>query len=321
MLENFITCINTTLPAFVLILLGLALRRTGMMPEAFTTKLNSFVFQFTLPVMVFYDLASKNFRESWNGRFVLFCFIATLLSIGGITLLSAPLCRSTPGERGEFIQAGYRSSAAIMGVMLAQNMYGDAGMIPMMILGTVPLYNAFAVVVLIVYGPKEKENDQTAGRDLLRHTLLNILKNPLIISVFLGLGWSLTGIRFPTIADRTLSSIGGTATPLGLLALGASIRTGRIASRIKLTSVAVFLKLAGLGMIFLPAAVWLGFRNETLLAAVIMCGSPTTVTSFVMAKGLGNDGTLSGAAVIITTLLSSVTLTGWLFLLRTMGYL
>ena len=74
-------------------------------------------------------------------------------------------------------------------------------------------------------------------------------------------------------------------------------------------------------MIFMPVAVWLGFRNDTLLAAVIMCGSPTTVTSFVMAKGFGNNGDLSGAAVLITTLLSSVTLTGWLFLLRTLGYL
>lgn len=321
MAENFITCINTTLPAFVLILLGLALSRAGLMPEDFTAKLNRFVFLFPLPVMVFYDLASKNFREAWNGRFVFFCFAATLLSIGGITLISGPLCRKAPEERGEFIQAAYRSSAAILGVMLAENMYGDAGMIPMMILGAVPLYNAFAVVVLIMYGPKENEKDQAVSHDLLRHTLLNILKNPLIISIFLGLAWSLSGTRFPVIADRTLSSISATATPLGLLALGASIRAGRILSRLKLTLIAVFLKLAGLGMIFIPVAVWLGFRNDTLLAAVIMCGSPTTVTSFVMAKGFGNNGDLSGAAVLITTLLSSVTLTGWLFLLRTLGYL
>ena len=115
MAENFITCINTTLPAFVLILLGLALSRAGLMPEDFTAKLNRFVFLFPLPVMVFYDLASKNFREAWNGRFVFFCFAATLLSIGGITLISGPLCRKAPEERGEFIQAAYRSSAAILG--------------------------------------------------------------------------------------------------------------------------------------------------------------------------------------------------------------
>ena len=98
MAENFITCINTTLPAFVLILLGLALSRAGLMPEDFTAKLNRFVFLFPLPVMVFYDLASKNFREAWNGRFVFFCFAATLLSIGGITLISGPLCRKAAAK-------------------------------------------------------------------------------------------------------------------------------------------------------------------------------------------------------------------------------
>ena len=38
-----------------------------------------------------------------------------------------------------------------------------------------------------------------------------------------------------------------------------------------------------------------------------------------MAKNMGHEGTLTSSAVMLTTLLSAFTLTGWLFLLRSMG--
>ena len=73
--------------------------------------------------------------------------------------------------------------------------------------------------------------------------------------------------------------------------------------------------------LFLPIAVRLGFRNEQLMAILIMLGSPSTPSGYIMAKQMGNDGVLANGIVVLTTLLAAVTITGWIFLLRTLGLL
>ena len=73
------------------------------------------------------------------------------------------------------------------------------------------------------------------------------------------------------------------------------------------------------GCIFLPIAVMLGFRNQELVAVLVMLGSATTVTCYVMARNMGHEGVLSSSIVMITTFCSAFTLTGWLWLMRSMG--
>lgn len=52
-----------------------------------------------------------------------------------------------------------------------------------------------------------------------------------------------------------------------------------------------------------------------------MLGSATTVSCYVMAKNMGHEGTLTSSAVMLTTLFSAFTITGWLFLLKSLGLL
>lgn len=87
----------------------------------------------------------------WDTRFVLFCFVSTLGGILLAVLLSMGL--KDRRLRGEFIQASYRSSAALLGIAFIKNIYGDAGMAPLMIIGSVPLYNVMAVVILAFTSP------------------------------------------------------------------------------------------------------------------------------------------------------------------------
>lgn len=68
---------------------------------------------------------------------------------------------------------------------------------------------------------------------------------------------------------------------------------------------------------FLPIAIAMGYRNDKLIAVLIMLGSPTTVSSFVMAKSMGHDGQTSAGTVMLSTLFSAFTLTLWLFILKT----
>lgn len=312
-MENLIFSLNATIPIFLMMLLGMLFRKLGWMDEVFAVKMNKFVFLVPLPVLLFEQLATVDFSEVWDIKFILFCFVVTAISITISTLIS--LLWKDRSIKGEFIQATYRSSAALLGIAFIQNIYGTAGMAPLMIIGSVPLYNIMAVVVLSVFKPGNNSFDKA----LVKKTLKGIATNPIIIGIVAGFVWSALKLSMPSILHKTVSSIGATATPMGLMSMGATFELRKATSKMKPTIVAVFMKLVGFCAVFLPVAAVLGFRNEELIAILVMLGSATTVSSFVMARNMGHEGTLSSGVIMMTTLLSAFTLTMWLDVLRSFG--
>ena len=295
-MENLIFSLNATVPVFFMMVLGMILKKVGWIHESFASQLNRFVFLVPLPVLLFQDIATVDFHKAWNFPFVAFCFVATLLTQKSI--------------RAEFVQVTYRSSAALLGVALIQNIYGHSTMGPLMIIGSVPLYNIFAVIILS-FGQSQKLDLQ-----LLKKTCLGILTNPIIIGIVVGVIWSLCHLSMPVILSKSVSYIANTATPLGLIAMGASFELKKAISQMKPACIATFFKLIGFCAIFLPMAILFGFRNEELVAILVMLGSASTVTCFVMAKNMGYTGVLSSNAVMLTTLLSGFTLTFWIWVLK-----
>ena len=312
-MENLIFSLNATIPIFLMMLLGMLFRKLGWMDEVFAVKMNKFVFLVPLPVLLFEQLATVDFSEVWDIKFILFCFVVTAISITISTLIS--LLWKDRSIKGEFIQATYRSSAALLGIAFIQNIYGTVGMAPLMIIGSVPLYNIMAVVVLSVFKPGNNSFDKA----LVKKTLKGIVTNPIIIGIVAGFVWSALKLPMPSILHKTVSSIGATATPMGLMSMGATFEMKKATSKMKPTLVAVFMKLVGFCAIFLPMAALLGFRNEEMIAILVMLGSATTVSCFVMARNMGHEGTLSSGVIMMTTLLSAFTLTMWLDVLRSFG--
>jgi len=145
------------------------------------------------------------------------------------------------------------------------------------------------------------------------------MTNPIIIGIVAGLIWSALRIPMPLILNKAVSSIGAVATPMGLMAMGAAFDFKKAMGKVKPAVTAAFIKLIGFVAIFLPLAAYLGFRREELIAILVMLGSATTVSSFVMAKNMGHEGVLSSSVVMLTTLFSAFTLTGWLYLLKSLS--
>lgn len=316
-MDSFIYSLNATVPVFAVMVAGYLFRRMGLLNEAFVTVANKLVFQVCLPCMLFLDLCSVDILHHFDGAYIGFCAAATLVSILVIWGL-AKVCIRDKTQVGAFVQASYRSSAAILGIAFIQNIYGDSGMGPLMIIGAVPLYNIFAVTILTV-----ESNDPSIRQDQNRiwSTCINILKNPIIIGIVLGMLFSLFPWKLPQMVEKSIQGISGLASPLALLAIGAGFEGKKALGKLKPSLVAAFIKLIGLTAVVLPIAVWLGFRDQKLLALIIMLGSPTTSTAYIMAKNMHGDEVLSASVIVITTLLSAVTLTFWIFLMRYMGYL
>lgn len=312
-MENLIFSLNATIPIFLMMVLGVFFRKTGLLKENMINGLNQFVFKATLPVLLFGDLAKQDFAQAWNGKFVAFCFVVTLVSISLVALMSMAL--KDKSQRGEFIQGAYRSSAAILGIAFITNIYGNSGMAPLMIIGSVPLYNVMAVIVLSFTKPGQ--NGMSPA--LIKKTLKGIITNPIILGILSGALWSVLQLPMPTILSKTVSSLGGLTTPLGLMAMGAAFNWSEAKSGMGQAFAASFMKLIGLCTLFLPVAVLLGFREAELIAILVMLGSSTTVSSYVMARNMGHSGVLSSSIVAITTLGSAFSLTFWLYVLKTLA--
>ncbi len=313
-MNNLIFCLNATVPIFLVMLIGYFLRICKLVDGAFVKSLNSFNYKVTLPVLLFKDIAEADFYTVWDTKYVLFCFLVTLVCICVLWLLTSLLCKDK-NIIGELVQASYRSSAAVLGIAFIQNIYGSSGMAPLMIIGTVPLYNVAAVILLTLTAP----GNQGLSKATLGKTVKNILTNPIIIGILLGMLVSLSQITFPVIINKTIGNIAVLATPLALLGLGAAFEGKKALAKMRPTLICTVLKLVIQPAIFLPLAAYMGFQGEEIVAILVMLGAPTTASCYIMARNTGHEGVLTSSAVVATTFLSSVTLTFWLYLLKIRG--
>jgi len=313
-MENLIFSLNVTLPIFLTIVIGYVLKRIKMLNDGFVKTLNKFNFDITLPALIFMDLYEADFYEVWDAKYFFFCFTVTLVCIFiilGLTLLFG----KDKSLTGEFVQASYRGSAAVLGLALIQNIYGSSTIAPLMIIGSVPLYNMLAVIILSF----TRDGGGKPDKQTIVKSFKGVITNPILIGIALGMIASLLRLKLPLIATRTLSNLAVLATPLALIGLGAGFEGKAAMNLIKPILLASSVRLVIQCAIFLPVAVHIGFSGEKIIALLVMLGAPTTPSCYIMAKNMGHKGDLTSGVVVTTTLLSSLTLTFWLFLLKTYG--
>ncbi len=338
-MDSFIYSIHSTIPIFLVMIVGWIIKKCQIIDDNFVSKANKYVFHVALPVLLYKDLSKADFVSQFDITFVLFCIIVTTIMFLGVWGLTE-LFMKEDTMKGAFVQASCRSSAAILGIAFIQNMYSDAGMAPLMILAAVPLFNIFSVVILTFKAHEEGFNypiDNTSyinknstnadkaninnksnnNKKAILQSCMNIVRNPIIIGIFIGFIASLAHIKLPIVFDKAVESIAQTATPMALICIGAGFEGRKAIKKIRPTLIAAFIKIIGLAVLFLPVAIWMGFRNQELVAILIMLASPTTVTAYIMAKNMYNDEVLTSSVVVVTTFLSSITLTGWIYILRT----
>lgn len=317
MLENLLFSLNATIPLFLLMAVGYFIRRIRVVDAAFIKTANNFNFKVTLPVLLFVDMAGTDFKETWNLRYFLFCFIVTSVVFFGLWGISRLVIKDKDTV-GEFVQACYRCSLAVNGMALVQSVYGSTEQAGVMILAAVPLYNIFAVILLQTTSPR---NSKTLEAGQMKKAFAGIAKNPIIIAIILGFLSSLIGIKWPAIVSTALSYVGRIGTPFALICIGADFDFRKAFNTLGKSLVASIVKLVILPLIFVPAAIWMGFEGGRLISILIMLAGPTTPVSYIMAKQYGHDGTITSSAVGLTTLFSSLTLTVFIFLIKTLGYL
>lgn len=316
-MDNIIVSFNVIAPVFFLMVLGYFLvNYTSLADGKLTKQANAIVFKIFLPCMLFYNVYQSDIGSEIHSRIRLCIWAA-----GGLLILFVLLCLIVPrivtqeNQQGVVIQGIFRSNYVIFGVAVVQNMYGPKSTTTAAILSAilVPMYNFLAVVVLSIFGEK-RENDW-------KKIILDIIKNPLIISSVLGIIFSLLGIRLPTAVDTTVQDLAKLSTPIAFMILGGDLDFSKVKGNLKTAFVVLTIKLVILPLIMIPMVVMMGYRDADLLSGVLAYQTPVAVSSYIMAQQAGADGQLAGQLVVFSSVLSIFTLFVTIFILRTVGLL
>ncbi len=310
-MDNLIFTVNAILPIFLTMAIGFFLKQIGFLKEDFLNQLNRFVFYVGTSTLLFSDTSKANFREIFDGWFVLYILSMVLLVVV-LWWVIVPLFEKDRVKAGALIHCGYRSNFAILGLPLAKNLLDVAGVgkTALVLAFGVPLFNVIAVVCLSYWSGTKGD---------YKSVIKKIATNPLVIGALSGLLLSVLGIRLPKAIDTSISYLGNTTMGLGLILLGGSFDIKKFVENFRVTIVGSLLKVVFSPLLIMFVTLLLGYRGDEAVIAFIFAGAPTAISSYVMAREMGSDSELTSGIIICSTGLCVITLFVGIYLMRTFG--
>ncbi len=326
--------VNAVVPILLLLMLGYMLTRTRFFTADFLKSANTLVFKLLLPMTIFHNIYTVETLSFFNWSLIIFSlFIITLLM--AIGWLVAKLFVKPYEARGAFIQCTFRSNFAIMGLPLAESLGGAAGAAMAAVLSafTIPLFNVFAVVVLMVYSDGQKKPSITK-------IIKDILTNPLILAAVAGLlclfirsllPCDQNGLPIFTMQHqmpflfKVIQWLHQASGPMALLVMGGLLDFSAIKDKLNNIVLGICFRLLiapviglSLAVVCRQAGVFSCGAGE-FGALIALFGSPVAVSSAVMASSIGGDAELARQYVVWTTVLSIISVFFFAFILRTIG--
>ena len=214
----------TVLPLFLVMGVGIGLRKAGMFTDLFVDKANDYLYFVGLPAKLFLDVATADLEQVLDLAYTLTCTAAICIGFAASCVLSGLLPISSE-QRGVFIHGAFRGNFVYIGLSMAQSILHTSSVTAsaQVLLVLVPLYNIFAVMALTICGAGSK---QSFGQ-----LLFTCIKNPMLLSILVALPISLFRIPLPATVTQVLCQLGAPASPLAILLIGASLNIGSLSVR------------------------------------------------------------------------------------------
>jgi predicted permease len=311
LLDHFQFALSVTGPTFIYILLGLLLRRVGLLGERAGRWLSFFTYQVGLPLLLCVTILGMDLSSQLPVGMVLLGVGVTLLLVLFSWLL-APRLLVTEPDRGVFVQGAYRGNLIAIGLAFCGTAFGVEGLavaaLPMAAMTFT--FNVLAVVVL-----------QLPGQRTLSAALLATAKNPIMLAIFAGVVARLMGFTLSpplAAANQFLSKL---VLPVALLCIGASMSLQAWRSSGAAVLGAVLIKLLLSPLLMVAGALLLGLRGIELGVMFLLAASPTAVASFIMVAGMGGNKALAANIVVLSSLAALLSVTLGLVLLARFGLL
>lgn len=304
-----------TLPFFALIGVGYVAGRTRFFSEEATSYLTRFVFYFALSAMLFGFAASLDVSAIFNWRFVFAYLLGT--SVVWLVVCAVALTRGTSPEEAVFeAHTGVIGNVGFLGIPMLALLLGPQAVGPVLLVLAVDLIVFSSILTMAITGFRAGSvSAQTFGI-----LAAGLVKNPMIVSVILGIGWGATGLILPGPVAEFMTLLGAAATPCALFAIGASL-SGRSAERVE---VAAWLSVSKLVLhpVAVALACWLlgvsGYPAGVMIAAAAL---PVAGNVFILAQHYRVAPQRVSTAILLSTAASVLTVTAVIALISQGGYI
>ncbi len=303
---------GVTGPIFLLVFLGIMLKKLHVIDDNFSNQASRLVFVVAMPTMLFISMINTDIGAVINVAYLFYALLATLIFFIVVSLVT-PLLVKVRKDRGVFVQGVFRGNLAIVGLAFCFNAYGDIGLAKASILMSVLtiLYNLLSVYCLTT----SLSDERVKVTKILKH----IARNPLIIALVTGIVFSSLAIPIPEVLHTAGDYIARMTLPLALICIGAAMSLGELKSSSSVSSMAVIAKLIIAPIVIMYPAYLLGFAPIDLGILFLMVSSPTAAASYIMVQAMGGNGRLAANIVVISTLASVISVSVGLALLKQMG--
>ena len=316
MLEYMTLSLNITLPFVILAILGLFLKRRGIINEEFIKQGNKVIFYFAIPVTLFNHIHRADLSDVFDLWFLSFNSLWLILFFL-LTWFIASRVMKDKESMPSFVNSAYRSSLSVVAPPLLVFMFDGTDILPKGILAVSILLIISYVTASILFAVHDSKSSKSGVKD----TLMSIIKNPIIIGVVVGLAFNATGLTLPTFAASTVDSFSRIVMPLAMICVGANLKFHGFDKKFKYVVVSGIIKLVIMPLAGIIVAYLFGFRGSDLTIIMILNALPMAVGAYVMQAELGGDTYIGASVLMLTMTLSAFTLTLYIFLFRVMGFL
>lgn len=295
--------IAALLPVFLLIVLGLILKRTLMRLDTHWHGLERLTYYVLLPVFLVQTLVKADLSTvpvgGVGGALLLAALAVSLLCLALRPLLARA---AIDGPAFSSIFQGSTRWQTYVGLAVAGSLFGNLGLAiaSVAMIAIVPLVNVLSVAVLAHYASPEKRSTGSI--------VLTVASNPLIWACLVGLALNVTHIPLPKLWHEVADALGRSSLAIGLLVTGAGLHLEDLFRPSLAASVAVLLKLVLMPAIAVALALQFGVTGSNLAVVTICSSVPTASSAYVLARQMGGDAALLAQIITLQTILAAVTM-------------
>jgi predicted permease len=303
--------IQVTAPIFIIIAIGFGIKKIKLINEDGVTSLTRLAYNIGLPALFLLNITEYSLSEIFNVDIIKVIYSTYAVYFVVLLLLTFTVRRSRK-TKGAFFVSSYRVNMAFVGLPIIWAAFGGLALAKaaLVIAFLVPVNVISSIIIFKVFNRGEEKFE-------IKRFLKSVITDPLVIATVLGIILSYFNIQLPVFINSSLDIISGMTVAVALLSIGASFRFDHLKNDLKVASYISFNKLILMPVLVFLAATYI-FKIEILDRNVVVTlfATPLAVAAYIMAKELRSNYNLVSSALIMTTIISAITISGWLLVLR-----
>ncbi|MEQ8701862.1 MAG: AEC family transporter [Bauldia litoralis] len=312
--------VNIVLPVFGLIAIGYGVAWSRLLDRTVGEALADFVFVIAIPMLIFRTIATADFSgaEPWRIWLPYFAALAVMWAIGDL-LIRKLFGRDARAGLVGGVSASY-SNTVLVGIPLIIAAYGNDGAVAIALIVAVHMPSLMVASAILIVRAERRDGVSEPGggaRVIVRTVVVNLVTNPIIIGLVLGLLWRLIDLPYEGLPATLINRLADVAATLALFAMGMSLRKYGMRRNIPAGIALSVVKLILMpGLVLLFARYVVPMPPVWVKVAVVAAACPTGVNAYLLASRFRTGEALASNTISISTAFAVAIVTLWMTVLE-----